>query len=210
VSDRIRLGPGAIGTSPTWSMPAGRRWFDPAVRARVPWIRPVGRFRMPVTPGSAVPATEDHLAASVQRLSRLRPNQPPMHSAGHPGLTSNGDPREQAYFPAEQPSSGQDPRLPSAHADPCGSRHLVGTPRQGPHRALRLRPTSCCPRGTGSVRVRTSRPPFGGPGEPELAPRWSWSTPTRPTRARDFRRGSVLLSPRPWAEPWSATGPSDA
>lgn len=43
-----------------------------------------------------------------------------------------GDSREQADFPAEQPSSGQDAWVPSAHAYPCWPRCPLGSPRQGP------------------------------------------------------------------------------
>ena len=49
--------------------------------------------------------------------------------------------REQAYFPAEQPSPRQDARLPPAHAYPRRPRHPGGPSSQGSHRALRLRPT---------------------------------------------------------------------
>lgn len=45
---------------------------------------------------------------------------------------------EQAYVPAEQPSSRQEARLPPSHAHPRRSCHPLGTPRQGPHRTLRL------------------------------------------------------------------------
>lgn len=41
----------------------------------------------------------------------------------------------QADVPAEQPSSGARPRLPSPDADPRGSRHRVGASRQGPRQA---------------------------------------------------------------------------
>jgi ribonuclease P protein component len=46
--------------------------------------------------------------------------------------------REQADLPAEQPPPGQDPRLPSADAHPCGSRDPAGPPPQGPRRAFGL------------------------------------------------------------------------
>jgi hypothetical protein len=41
----------------------------------------------------------------------------------------------QADVPAEQPSSGAGPRLPSPDADTCGSRHRLGSSRQGPRQA---------------------------------------------------------------------------
>jgi ribonuclease P protein component len=46
--------------------------------------------------------------------------------------------REQADLPAEQPSPGQDPRLPPADADPRGPRDPAGSPAQGSRRALGL------------------------------------------------------------------------
>jgi len=46
--------------------------------------------------------------------------------------------REQADLPAEQPSPGQDPRLPSADAHPCGSRDSAGSPAQGSRRTFGL------------------------------------------------------------------------
>jgi len=45
---------------------------------------------------------------------------------------------EQAYLPAEQPSSCKDPRFPSTHEDPCRSCHLGSAPPQGPRRAFGL------------------------------------------------------------------------
>jgi ribonuclease P protein component len=45
---------------------------------------------------------------------------------------------EQAHVPAEQPPSGQDPRLPPAHADPCRPRHSRRPPGQGPLAAVGL------------------------------------------------------------------------
>jgi len=49
-----------------------------------------------------------------------------------------GERRDQAHLPAEQPAPGQDPRLPSAHAHACRSRHPRGASPQGAHRALGL------------------------------------------------------------------------
>jgi len=58
----------------------------------------------------------------------------------HPpiAVSQYGVSSEQAHVPAEQPPSGQDPRLPPAHADSCRSQHPVGPPSQGPQRALGL------------------------------------------------------------------------
>ena len=47
---------------------------------------------------------------------------------------------EQENLPAEQPSSRQGARLPSAHAHPCGPRHPWCSPSQGSHRTLRVGP----------------------------------------------------------------------
>ena len=156
----------------------------------------VGRFRMPVT------------RSRVSDCGRRRDR--PASTRGPPGSTSYGDQREQAYFPAEQPSSRQDPRLPPAHAHPCRPRHPRCPSSQGPLRALRLRPRACCPRSTGCVTAPTSRQRSEQQEEHEQAPGSSWCTPTRPTRARVSRRGSVLLSPRPWDPRSCATAPSDA
>lgn len=70
-----------------------------------------------------------------------RPHEPvtPVHRRPAEMRPDLGAPREQADLPAEQPSSCEDPRLPSAHAHarwPCDSR---GTSPQGPYRALCLR-----------------------------------------------------------------------
>jgi ribonuclease P protein component len=52
-----------------------------------------------------------------------------------------GEHNEQAHLPTEQPSPCEGPRFPPSHAHACGSRHLVGTSPQGPHRTLGLNPT---------------------------------------------------------------------
>ena len=66
--------------------------------------------------------------------------------------------REQAHLPAEQPPSCQDSRLPVAHAHPRRSRHRLGSPAQGPPRAVGLiRPTRRVPRRASSAnRLRRS------------------------------------------------------
>jgi hypothetical protein len=53
---------------------------------------------------------------------------------------------EQENLPAEQPSSRQGARLPSAHAYPRRTRHPGRSSSQGPHRTLRLiaRPFGTC------------------------------------------------------------------
>lgn len=45
---------------------------------------------------------------------------------------------EQENLSAEQPSSRQGARIPSAHAHPCGSRHPERPSAQGSHRTLRV------------------------------------------------------------------------
>jgi ribonuclease P protein component len=46
--------------------------------------------------------------------------------------------REQAHLPAEQPPSGEDARVPVAHAHPRGSRDHLRAPPQGARRAVGL------------------------------------------------------------------------
>jgi ribonuclease P protein component len=46
--------------------------------------------------------------------------------------------REQAHLPAEQPSTGQEARVPVAHAHPCRSRHHLRPPDQGSQRTVGL------------------------------------------------------------------------
>jgi ribonuclease P protein component len=45
---------------------------------------------------------------------------------------------EQADLPAEQPSAGEDARVPAADAHPCGSRHPLLASGQGPHATVGL------------------------------------------------------------------------
>jgi hypothetical protein len=133
-------------------------------------------------------------------------------SAQIPGwLCSNGEPREQAHLPAEQPSAGQDPRLPSAYAHPRRSRHPGRPPRQGSLRTVRLRLDACCQRVIVCEAAPISAQYFGGHAEQAdlvQAAASSWFMPTRPTCVRVNRRGSVLSSPRPWATLWSGTAPN--
>jgi ribonuclease P protein component len=46
--------------------------------------------------------------------------------------------REQAYVPAEQPSTPQGARFPPAHAHPCGAQHSVCAPSQGSQQPVGL------------------------------------------------------------------------
>ena len=57
-------------------------------------------------------------------------------ASGRPRLSENKD--DQAYFPAQQPSSCQDARIPSSHAHPRRPRHSGCPSPQGTHRALGL------------------------------------------------------------------------
>ena len=59
--------------------------------------------------------------------------------------------REQAYVPAEQPPSCQDPRVPPAHAHPRRPRHSRRSSAQGPHAA------GCLTRTEPSARVALRR-----------------------------------------------------
>jgi len=153
---------------------------------------------MPVSAGTAAlvpPSTPHHL----------------QHRS--PGwLCSNGEPREQAHLPAEQPSTGQDPRLPPAYAHPCRPCDPGRPSRQGSLRTVRLRLDACCQRVIACEAVLISPQSPGGHVEQvdlvQVAV-LSWFMPTQPTRERVNRRGSVLLSPRPWATRWSATAPSE-
>jgi len=115
-----------------------------------------GRFRLPVSPDSVVrgrgpsdcgrsspvhqpsPADLSHL----NHLNHLNRHHPSAQTAVW--LCSNGEPREQAHIPAQQPSSGQDPWLPPAHAHPRRSRHPGRASSQGSLRTVRLRLDACC------------------------------------------------------------------
>ena len=199
-----------------------RREFDRALLAPVPWRKPVLRafFACPCIPrscgGRGLPIVADQRLESSGVLAPLneltRPTlYPAPPSAQIPGwLCSNGEPREQAHLPAEQPSSGQDPRLPPAYAYPRGPRHPGCSPRQGSLRTFRLRLDACCRRVIVCEPAAISAQFFEGRAEQAdlvQAAASSWSMSTRPTRVRVNRRGSVLSSPRLWATRWSATAP---
>src|SRR5450631_787665 len=127
-------------------------------------------------------------------------------SAQIPGwLCSNGEPREQAHLPAEQPPAGQDPRLPSAYAHPRRPRDPGCPPPQGSLRTVRLRLDACCQHVIVCEAAPISAQYFGGHAEPVdlvQAAASSCFMPTRPTCVRVNRRGSVLSSPKPWATRW--------
>jgi hypothetical protein len=144
----------------------------------------------------------------VEKLTRPTVYPASLSAQIHGWLCSNGEPREQAHLPAEQPSSGQDPRLPSAHANPSRSCHLGCSSPQGSLQTFRLRLGACCRRVIDCEAVPTLTPFFGGHVEQvDLIREAATSScmPTRPTHAGVNRRGSVLLSPRLWAMRWRVT-----
>src|SRR6185436_2943094 len=64
---------------------------------------------------------------------------PPSRAGPTTGTTTYlGVSREQAHLPAQQPSPGQDPRLPAAHAYPGRSRDHQQPPGPGPRASVRL------------------------------------------------------------------------
>jgi ribonuclease P protein component len=96
-----------------------------AYRWPVTWCRPVphvhgGSVRLR---GWAVPAERGALLI------------PPVRTAPN---TTERDAREQAYVPAEQPTSPQGARFPPAHAHPRRPLHPLLAPTQGPQEPRRL------------------------------------------------------------------------
>ena len=172
--------------------------FDRALPTPVPWSRPVLTAAL----------------AYLWWLARLWRHRPTLY----PRTTFSTDPRmavqlsekprEQAHLPAEQPSSGQDPRLPPSYAHARRPRHPCCSPAQGSLRTVRLRLGACCQDVIVCAAAPTSPQSFGGHAEQvdlvRAAVSW-WCMPTRPTRARVNRRGSVLSSPRLSATRWSGT-----
>src|SRR5664280_112996 len=135
------------------------REFDRARSAPVPWTMPVLRavFACPCIPrSSGWPRVSDCGRSTARKQwGFLSPSNqlsgPTLYPAPpsaqiHGWLCSNGEPREQAHLPAEQPSSGQDPWFPPAYAHPCRSRDPGCSPRQGSLRTFRLRLDACCRR----------------------------------------------------------------
>ena len=175
------------------------REFDHARLAPVPWHKPVLRafFACPWSPCSiSWPRASDWGRSTADEIGLLSSfdvkcswNQldrpalyPASPSAQIPGwLCSNGESREQAHLPAEQPSAGQDPRLPSAHAHPGRSRHPGCPSRQGSLRTVRLRLGACCQRVIVCEAAPISAQYFGGHAGPvdlvQAAASW-WSMPT--------------------------------
>jgi hypothetical protein len=213
--DRARLAP------VRWTMPVLRAVFAcPCVHAvfRVRGLPIVADQRLECGRAGCTlkarftlsPCTANQLPRRSELTRSILYPAPP--SAQTPGwLCSNGEPREQAHLPAEQPSAGQDPRLPSAYAHPRGPRHPGCPPRQGSLRTVRLRLDACCQRVIVCGAAPISARYFGGhAAQADLvqAAASSWFMPTRPTRARVSRRGSVLSSPGRWATRWFATAPN--
>ena len=112
---------------------AGVCEFDPVSSGRVPLCG------HPVSTGAACPRT-GLLAPAVG--GRCQPKGQP----ATPGVDivesfltwHRRTSREQAYVPAEQPSSPQGARFPPAHAHPCGPRDSVLAPPQGSQEPGRL------------------------------------------------------------------------
>ena len=197
--------------------------FDRALPAPVPWTQPVLRavFACPCSTHLVAAGFRLRPVKRVERTSRFHRQNlfvislslylAPLSAQSHRWLCSNGEPREQAHLPAEQPSTGQDPRLPPAHAHPRRPRHPGLSSPQGSLRTVRLRLDACCQRVIVCEAAPIS-PKFSGghAGQVDLvrAAASSWCMPTRPTHVRVNRRGSVLSSPRPSVTQWSATGPS--
>ena len=117
--------------------------FDPSSAAPVSWIERVGDlFRMPVARAWMRWRRSMGLPIAVASSSNLQLNHSiglGIRSAPVVRPASNGEPREQAHLPAEQPSPRQDTRLPPAHAHARRPRHHHRPSSQGPLRALGLR-----------------------------------------------------------------------
>ena len=111
-----RPAPGPWHAHPIGGFPTVRRRFDPVSDHRVPLI------------GQRL------CRAARQRRPILRRDAPaPTADVTHQTCLHTGrEAREQADLPAEQPSSPQGARVPSAHAHPRRPRHHLRAPPQGP------------------------------------------------------------------------------
>jgi hypothetical protein len=162
-------------------------WIASAYRCSVTGCRPVPHVHgSSNVRGWAVPADQ---AETGPRKSCTA--DPPVVAAPD---TPWREAREQAYVPAEQPSSSQGARFPSAHAHPRRPVHPVVAPPQGPQEPGRLTAaaprsaaTPCCPRRTDSPTQRRS----GGPCAAVVARGPAPSSSTWPCR-RSMRRGPRL------------------
>ena len=81
------------------------------------------------------------------------------------GTARKASKREQAHFPAEQPSAREDPRIPAAHAYQRRPRGAVRASRQGAHPPVGLR-SPCSGPASGCDGGMNSRPRCGRAGVP--------------------------------------------
>ena len=152
--------------------------FDRPLLTPVSWPRSVLRavFSCPCTPNvlctpSVLWSRASDCGSSAPRSIKSDPSEVPPCNPHHlqhrsPGwLCSNGESREQAHLPAEQPSSGQDPRLPPAHAHPRRPGHPGCSSPQGSLRTVRLRLDACYRRVIVCEEATISPQFFGGRAE---------------------------------------------
>ncbi len=114
-----------------------RGWFDPVVAGPVPLAGPV---RTSADRACLCPPRSMRHGLRSAAESGPEPSDPHQQIRA-PEHDRRKNRREQAYFPAQQPPTRQDARLPPADAHPCRSRHPGGPSSQGSLRALRLRPS---------------------------------------------------------------------
>jgi hypothetical protein len=190
-TDRWRVGHRGTGGSPmTAKVARGRSSYQPFIHRVGPVIRggrprrfdPFSAHRVPFvgheTPTGAVVDPVWQQARRSQRRARggLGPDCNASR-AGGAGPTNEGIRREQAHLPAQQPSSGQDARLPSADAHPRRPRDPRRSPPQGSQEPrgltsglrrepVRPAPSPCCPRHTASPTPRRSVTPRGAADVP--------------------------------------------
>ena len=135
----MRAEPNPVRRAGTTRSPqADRGIFLPALG---PWqAHPIGRSpttwrRFDPVSDHRVPLIGQRLcrAARQRRPSRRRDAPAPTADVTHqPCLHTGREAREQADLPAEQPSSPQGARVPSAHAHPRRPRHYLRAAPQGP------------------------------------------------------------------------------
>lgn len=152
--DRGRATLVVSGVPSSSSVPEPPRWFDRAVALRVPLTGRTGvdRCRM-----STDDPQDPLIRSGKRRFPRVggasRTGQAP-RPGPRPTPRHRRQSREQAYVPAEQPSSPQDARFPPADAHPCRPRHPGVAPPQGPQPSGSLTDAS-------SVAVIPCSPPRG-------------------------------------------------
>ena len=144
--------------------PDGLTWDDgrstdpgPAGRLRLTASR-ARPYRCPVELPTAAVACP-HRAGSPRDHPRATRHRPwhPLCGAAHDRPPVREPTSEQAHVPAQQPSSGQDPRLPPADAHPGRPRDPRCPAHQGSHEALGL--TDVLPAAARLRRRRTSPTP---------------------------------------------------